>query len=222
MLFLEMGWGGSKPPASLASHAAQDNTSTLSSESDWDNWRDEYGFVWQFEPPNPMVIMVDYHCIIYIYTHKHIFQSRTVNFGVCRPIFRHTHINDFRICFIFFVPFPAVGEGRRTSTNVRYLGGRWLATFQWFLTELLRVMTWCHRQLGHLGTFCAEVPSGGARVQTCKRICEVSSDFACSKKSSFEKRDFDNGRAKSRIDLVHVDMNHPKPQEVSSGHNMSL
>lgn len=22
----------------------------------------------QFEPPNPMVIMVDYHCIIYIYT----------------------------------------------------------------------------------------------------------------------------------------------------------
>jgi hypothetical protein len=161
-----------------------------------------------------------YH--IYIYTHKHIFQSRTVNFGVCRPIFRHTHINDFRICFIFFVPFPAVGEGRRTSTNVRYLGGRWLATFQWFLTELLRVMTWCHRQLGHLGTFCAEVPSGGARVQTCKRICEVSSDFACSKKSSFEKRDFDNGRAKSRIDLVHVDMNHPKPQEVSSGHNMSL
>ena len=64
--------------------------------------------------------------VSYIYTHKHIFQSRTVNIGVCRPIFRPTHINDFRICvFIFFVPFPAIGEGRRTSTNVRYLGGRW-------------------------------------------------------------------------------------------------
>ena len=56
------------------------------------------------------------------------------------------------------------------------------------------------------GTFCAEVPSRGTRVQTCKRICEVSSDFARSKKSSFEKRDFDDGRAKNRIDLVHVDI----------------